>query len=294
MGSSHFHDIMTDKKFPNVGTQETDCPMTPPAEVQGSNPLASVELELGGTPIPGRPELESPKPWTPELASQKTEQRRLGMSSPDPSPIRSRIPSTVMPSPVTAWAASGEPSPEAELGSATSTNPEMGWTESRQRPSFPRMDSSEAESAALPRRRPLPLSIQQQTGSLDSDSGWSRAGMPPVSVFRRTDSSSSGPWAHAPGRISVHGKLGSDALGTSWDTKMGMGMAGPSGAYYGASRAQATPSPLLPSTGHEEARSAMSSPEIGSDLSGLISPELSHRRFEDSRESSVDVPRSAR
>lgn len=302
LADPQFSDTMADKKFVDITTQETDSPMTPAVEVEGFGlpaPRDRGNHELGGVP---RSELESPKPYErlelpssnemPELASQKLVQRRSGTASPDSGPIRSRITSAILQSPTTDWVPSGEPSPEAELASAASPGPEPSWKdsrmESRMRPSYHRMDSSEAESAST-HRRPAPSPVQGRTGSLGSEA------VTPLGHFHgRTDSSSSGPWARTQVRRSAHGRLRSQDSNESWGTRMESAEPGPSGAYFGASRAHAMPSQLPPSPGHEEARSGMSSPEVESIRSGLMSPGPFYTQFEDSRESSLDVNRPSK
>ena len=283
-----------EKKTENITTIETTDPMTPLAEADGRELGASLsrDHELGGDSPPPRSELEGLKPCerselpspereltTPELAAQK---RVSGASSLDKGRMRSRIASASLSSPVIGWAPSGQPSPESEIVSAASPGPQSPFGEPRMRPSYPRMDSSEAESTPWARRRPAPSPVQRRNDSLESE-----AGLTPV--HGRTNSSSSGQWGQVQPRRSVHERVGSQDSNDSWETRMET--AGP--AYYGTSRAQATPSPLLESHGHEEARSAMSSPGVGSDRSALKSPEP-FKTFEDSRESSLDVARQSR
>ena len=291
MEDHQFPDTMAEKKYVDVTTQETTTPMTPLAEADGRQLGASPsrDHELGGDPIALRSELESPPPFerpelpspdpelrTPELAAQK---RFSVASSLGKRHNKPRINSAILSSPVTEWAPSGQPSPESEIVSAASPGPQSPFGGIRARPSYPRQDSFEAGSASQRRSRPEPSPLQQRNGSLESE-----AGLGPI--HGRTNSSSSGQWGR--GRPSVHERFGSQDSNDSWETRMDVGP-----AYYGTSRAQATPSPLLESQAREEARSAMSSPETGSVRSALISPELP-KTFEDSRESSIDVARSQR
>ena len=303
LADPRFPDTMADKKFVDVTTQETDNPMTPAVEVEGFGLPAQMDRgnhELGGVP---RSELDSPEPderlelpspdEMPELVSQKRGQRRSGIVSPDPDQIRSRIASAISQSPGTEWSPSGEPSPEAEHVSAALPGPEPFWKDStigsRMRPPYHRMDSSEAESASSARRRPVPSPVQERTGSLGSEAG------APLGAFHgRPNSSSSGQWARMQAPRFAHGRLRSQGSNESWETRMEGGEPGPSGAHYGASRAHVMPYQLPPSPGHEEARSAMSTPEVGSTRSALISPGPCHTTFEESRESSLDENRPSK
>ncbi len=267
----------TEKKDVNVTAVETDYPMTPPDEIDGT--AAELKHELDAEPIP-RTELESPplleahelpspglEPRATELASQGRGQRRLGTLSPDPSPIKSRM-STASSSTPTGWTTSGNPSPE-EVGPVSVPSPGAGPTRtgggtSLRRPTYQRMVTYEAESATLTQLR---------------------------EVHRRSDSSSSGPSVSTPTQRFSHGRFGSEDSADSWEKRMEL--ASPLGSYHGPSRAHATSSPLLPSTSHDEARSTMSSPAGGSVRSGLMSPPPFTTEFEKSGQSSLDVSKSS-
>ena len=296
MEDPQFSDTTAEKKYVDITTQETTSPMTPLAEADSGQLGTSTSrgYELGGDSLPPRSELESPSACerselpspeheltTPELAAQK---RVSGASLLDKGPISSRINSASLSSPATEWTSSGQPSPESEIVSAASPGPQLQFGESRLRPSYTRMDSSEAETASPARRRPAPSPVQRSPVQRRNNSLDSEAALAPI--HGRTDSSSSSQFGRLPRRRTVHERFGSQDSNNSWEARMEM--AGP--GYYGIPRAQAMPSPLLESQGHEEPRSAMSSPGIGSDRSALRSPEPL-TTYEDSRESSLDMAR---
>ena len=297
---SHFTNALGEK-FIDITQVETDCPMTPPDEIDDRALFppgreAASKYELSAEVI-SPSELESPNPDLPspcnefptsELAAQGTAQRRSGLSSLDREPMRSRITASRLSSSMTEWASSGKPSPESDLISPASPMSGLERPVPIHRPGYQRMDSSEAESASssMP-RRPVPRP-HQRTDSFESESGRTGDGMPSSPLHNRADSSSSGPWRML-GRRSIHGRLGSkdsiDSMGAR------MEQASLSGTYYGPSRAQASPSPLLESANYEEARSAMSSPDMSSDRSALISPGPISKTFENSSEASLDISR---
>ena len=280
---SHFSNTTAKDKIVDIIQEEKDSPMTPPDERSG------YELDAGralpselGSPIP---ELPSPghEPPTFELASPETVPRRI---APDPSPIAPSI-TAIRSSYRNEWNQSGTPSPESEFTSAPSPDSAAASPSIKRisrRPTYPRQDSLGAEpvlsSAARPATRPAANPVQPRGDSMYFESGRTPDAMQSSPLPNRTGSSNFGQWSGTSTGRSMHGRVQSKDSIDSFDTRLEHGS--PSGTYSGTPRVQASPSPLQEYHSHEELRSAMSSPELGSEKSGLMSPPPLLKRFEDS------------
>lgn len=252
--------------------------MTPSAdEIDGRERFAAstgiLELSAGSqrselpSPEPVlRSELDSSEPGQlrPELSTSRSVRPTSVASSPNGRINRPGMVLREVPSPVNGFVSSGEPSPEIELPGSGLPPPEP--IQAREgipfrRPVYERANSSYSEATWQGDRGLGLRPAHHRIDSLDSEAWPERR--PPMPMRRP----------------SHHGRLASFESSETMETRLERG----SGASTLFS-SLAHPSPSLPPVDHEAARSAMSSPEIGSVHSELLSPKSFDSAFDESRE----------